>query len=531
MATNNWQTKRKQAAQRRRRIIFNNDGGDAVLHVQDRAGGLEGIESGAKPGTPEWFWAQRCNGLEESQVDSIFYCTAGGSFNSFCHDTRVGEVFDGADGLWVTRSFAKTLIEQGRDCLQLMIDFGRRDDKEVFWSLRMNDIHDNWTPAEHPNFKKEHPELLLFKPNDVGKGRIGLIEPHMYATALDYGRSTVRDRQFDIIADVCRRYDIDGIELDFMRQPVFFRPTMEARPVEQEHLALMTEFLQRIRRMTEEVGRDRNRPLLVACRVPCRESSCNEIGLDIQKWLSDDLLDIVISSIEFEPFTGPVGEMVELGHRYDVPVYGDISRKLSLHFEGMRHLEAWIGSAMNVWNAGADGVYTFNLFEPRSPVLRTIGDPTVMETMDKVYLVDNIAGRYRTWEHVLPPTGRLPLELEPNKSCSVELPIGDDIAAQAEIGKLHDVHLRIYLSNFTHSDEIACKLNGHLLDTEVVHSTEGVSPVVCSTFLLRARPEPASLRKGINLFEVSLKNRCDSAPGWPNLVALQMPIRYKNNVE
>jgi len=495
--------------------------------VPERAGGFEGADSHTKPGTPEWFWAQRSSGLEDSHVDSIFYCT-GAVFNWFSHDTKVGEICTRADGLWIMHNYSKALIEQGRDCLQLMIDFARRHDKEVFWSLRMNDIHDNWTPSEVPQYKKDHPELMLFQPQDIGKKRIGFIEPHMYATAMDYGRSETRDQPFAVTEEVCRRYDIDGIELDFMRQPVFFRPTLEGRPVEKQHLGMMTDLLRRIRRMTEDIGQRRGRPLLVACRIPCRVSSCNEIGLDIQKWLLDDIIDIVVSSIEFEPFTGPVGEMVELGHQYDVPVYGDISRKLGLHFQGLRELEGWIAAALNVWNAGADGVYTFNLFDPYSPVLRTIGDPAQMETMDKVYLVDNIAGRYRTWEHVLPPAGRLPLELPLGKQCSVQLPVADDVAAQAEKGALDNVHLRIYLTDLTLSDEVECKLNGNLLDTEVMLATEGISPVVHGTFLLRARPAPASLKKGNNLFEATLRNRYQAAPPWPSLVALQLPIRYRH---
>ena len=73
--------------------------------------------------------------------------------------------------------------------------------------------------------------------------------------------------------------------------------------------------------MTEGVGRKRGRPLLIACRIPCRVDSCKEIGLNIERWLADSLIDIVIRSIEFEPFTGPVVELVKLSHQHDVPGY------------------------------------------------------------------------------------------------------------------------------------------------------------------------------------------------------------------
>lgn len=530
MVNDPWEAKRKKAAWRRRRIIFNNDGGDKIGHVVDRAGGITGPDSAAKPGTREWFWAQRCTGLEDSQVDSIFYCT-GDSIMELSEDAKAADAAkrgDPLDKFGLTFSvYGKTLIEKGLDSLQLIIDFARRSGKEVFWTQRLNDIHDNWTPSSLPQYKKDHPAWLLFQPEDIGKGRIGLMEPHMNATAVDYGRPEIRDREFAIIEHVCRRYDVDGIELDFMRQPIYFRPTLEGRPVELPHLEMMTEFIRRIRRMTEEVGLRRDRPLLISCRVPCRAGICREIGLDIEKWLNDSLIDIVVASIEFEPFTGPISELVKLGHQHDVPVYADISQNFSLNWEALNFVEGWIGAAMNAWNAGVDGIYTFNLFDINSPVYRIVGEPVMMETRDKVYAVDNIAGRYRTWEHVLPPAGRLPLELPLGKKNSVVLPVGDDVADQAKKGKLDSFHLRIYLKNFTHSDRVECKLNGHVVETELVYSTEGISPVVCGTFFLRSMPAPTCVKKGDNLFEICLKKRCDSAPGWPSLIALQMPIRYK----
>ena len=49
--------------------------------------------------------------------------------------------------------------------------------------------------------------------------------------------------------------------------------------------------------------------------------------------------------------------------------------------------------------------------------------------------------------------------------------------------------------DFAYSDEIECKLNGHVLETEVIYSTEGISPVVRGTFVLRALPAPAAIKK------------------------------------
>ncbi len=208
------------AAWRRRRIIMNNDGDDVFSAPQ---------------ATPESFWAQRCSGLEGSHVDAVFYCTTA-NFALHTHDSRCAEIYDVSDEILFSSSRALDFISQGRDNLQLVVDFCHANEMEAFWSLRMNDTHDNWYPALQSEFKRRHPEFLLFQPADVGRPRQGLVESHMNATAVDYGHQDVRDLQFEIIRDVCERYDVDGIELDFLRQPIFFRPTLDGLPVEPEHV-------------------------------------------------------------------------------------------------------------------------------------------------------------------------------------------------------------------------------------------------------------------------------------------------------
>ncbi len=530
MNTDNWQERRKKAAWRRRRIIFNNDGGDAIGQAVDLVGGMvTGVGGGisdAALGTPEWFWAQRCYGLEESQVDTVFYCTSG-PFNCQYHDSRVAELYTNTDGVWDVINCTQTLIDNGRDCIQLMIDFCRERNIEIFWSIRMNDTHDVWYPCRVPEYKKQHPELLIFQPEDIDKSRLPFMEPHMNVTAVNYACQEIRNRQLAIIADVCERYDIDGFEMDFMRAPVFFRPTIEGKPVKPEHLEMMTEFMSRIRDMAERIGKRRGRPILIAARLPSRARICGEIGIDIQNWLAEDLVDIVIPSLEWEPFTGPAGELTQLGHCHHVPVYAGLSQTFTTHWEGVDPLEGWIGAATNAWNAGVDGIHTFNLFNAHSNVLRTIGEPDGLEKMDKVYAVDNIAGRVRTREHVFPPEGRLPLKLSLGSSCSVSLPVGDDVATQALEGIIQELSVRIYIEDFTCDDEIELILNGQVLNTEIVYTTEGMYYLGCSTFLLRAKPKPSHIKKGDNVFGAFLKKRSKSVPGWPVITGLQLLVRYK----
>jgi hypothetical protein len=366
----------------------------------------------------------------------------------------------------------------------------------------------------------------LFQPKDIGRLRPNSDwpQPYLRATAVDYGRQEIRDQEFATIEDVCRRYDIDGIELDFLRNPIYFRPTLECRPCEPEHLEIMTGFIRKLREMTEQVGQERDRPLLIACRIPSRIDCCRKIGFDIEQWLADDLIDVVMSSLEEDPFTGPAQELTDLGHRYNVPVYACLS-DTQPGLAGLDLSAVWAAIATNAWNAGIDGVYMFNA-DPRSPECRAIGDPARLAKMDKVFAVDNL-GKHRGKEHIYPQEGRLPIDLSLGEVSSIVLPVGDDVAARAGNGEVRRLILSIYVDRMTYSDEIEFKLNDRVLDTEVIYTTDGVSPVVCSNFLLRARPDPSSVRKGDNQFTAFLKKRCESAPGVPAISGLALVVKYK----
>ena len=111
--------------------------------------------------------------------------------------------------------------------------------------------------------------------------------------------------------------------------------------------------------------------------------------------------------------------------------------------------------------------------------------------------------------------------------CSIALPVGDDVAARARSGELRHLSLRIFVDGMTSADELELTLNGRALETHVVYATDGVSPVACGNFLLRADPDPEILRKGANQSTALLKKRCESAPGAPALTGLQLVVKYK----
>ena len=290
MSAEEMKQQRTQAAHRQRRIIWNNDG-------------FDNSRPWAKALTPEGLLEAYTAPLLGStdQVDSIFYCTSQG-FNQFTHNSDVTEPLT----RW-TANMLNALIAQGTDPLEVMVDYCRQQDIEIFWTMRMNDEQ----CEGHGKWQEDHPDCLFGTEEDR--------PPYGNWKQVDYARPEVREQVFNIIQDVCQRYDIDGIELDFFRSMMCFKRLAWGEALGQEEREAMTELLRRVRTMTEEVAQERGRPLLIAVRVSDSPEFSRALGLDWEQWLEEDLIDILVVGGYFE--LRPWEDAVELGHKYDVPVY------------------------------------------------------------------------------------------------------------------------------------------------------------------------------------------------------------------
>ena len=257
------------------------------------------------------------------------------------------------------RFFAK-----GVDPYAVMLSETRRRGREALLSFRMNDAHGN--DFLRTKFWTDHPDCRL------GNG------------ALDFGRDAVREYVFRLIEEAVRRYDCDGIELDFNRFPTFFKDVAPAQRV-----AAMNGLVERGRAMLDEVGRGRGRRLVLGVRVPSNYgrtpptlATCREVGCDLAAWVKSGSVDfVVVSEFMFERYDLPIHPWKDA--LPGVPVYGGIecteggSRALYLTPEKYRR------AARCLWQNGADGIYLFNFFttreyeadafEPPFEVLRDLG--------------------------------------------------------------------------------------------------------------------------------------------------------------
>jgi hypothetical protein len=503
---------RLEAAHRRRRIIFNSDAGDTdpvQLKVAD----------------PQAYLESRKTGLVGSSVDSIFYSTDQG-FSYYAHDSEVSDVAFSANPL------IKELIDQGTDPLQITVEFCRKNDIEIFWSFRTNDPHDSWT-EEGPlsRFKKDHPEFLFGTREKPAPATEGLW------TGVDYARPEVRDHVFAILHDVCSRYDLDGIEWDFFRMLTNFKSLAWRKGVSKEEREAMTGLLRRVRAMTDDIAARRQRPMLIAARVPDSVGYCHALGLDLMTWLKEDLIDIMVVGGYF--WLQPWERSVELGHKHDVPVYPCLSssrvgnsppsighnaqdngktESLSVR----RSDEAFQAHALGIWNAGADGVYLFNYNYKHPPTHRMwtdLGDPQKLATLDKIYHV-SVMGRghdsletYLPWgegERFLHMPTLCPdhaRELIASDPIVTTIRVEDDLAEATRQGLQPEVRLNVQMTDLPPASSLSVKMNGRVLDCAAL-TWESQRPETWQEFIV----DPQIVSKGDNDLQIAVTQESLETP-------------------
>jgi len=502
---------RKKLAHRQRRIIFNNDGDDAVYEC--------------KEATPEALLECRTTPLLGSQVDTIFYCTWCSGFSYFTHRTKVGQVFDCTanpvhpdnKGGGLSKNKTADFIKQGTDPLKIMVAFCRQKNIEIFWSFRMNDTHDAWGSwygdLLFPQVKKDHPDWLTASKTNRPK--------HGGWSAMDFGHPEVRDLAVKFIAEVCANYDVDGIEMDFCRHPMYFKNPAWGKDAGQQELDQMTDMVRRVRQVTEQTALKRGRPMLVAIRVPDSVEYCKAMGLDIERWLAEDLVDILSVSDYFRLNQWEVS--VQLGHKYGVPVYPSLSESRIVDKEAAKvrgSVQCYRARAMDAWAAGADGIYMFNSFNPRSPLWRELGDPKTMDPLDKVYVVGVRGVRVvNSWMEdgekrflkrpVLSP--ERPIALKPGEPAGVELRVGEEVRKKGDLSP--SVTLRLRVKDVPNAASLSVKLN----DKPLILAAK-------SPQWLEAAVAPALVAKGANRFEFTL---APGSGGKPAIEDLQLWVRYK----
>lgn len=362
------------------RFIYNSDADNAFLEVYDRM-------------TPEVLYRYVD---EVAQAGATTYFISPNAGMAMTFPTQVGDMYGehisaelesairpDAQRATIERVILnlRDLRNSGHDPLGLMIDRAKTNGMETFVSFRPNEVHlvDQEDHVLFDRFWRENPQWRIGKYNDplpqvyydILGPRTSPIVAGWLPGGLNFAVPQVRAYRLAQLREICENYDIDGLEIDFQRFPIYFKPGEEAK-----HRDIMTKWMREVRRMVEKVAKKKGREIKLAARIMALPEQNTAIGLDPVAWANSGLLDFVtVSHYLHNNYQLPVAEYRKLLPE-KFPLYASVEVEPSM--DNYRKI------AYPLWQQNVDGICLFNFFtsregrvEPPFGSIKQIGFPMV----------------------------------------------------------------------------------------------------------------------------------------------------------
>ena len=482
--------------------------------------------------------------LKEKMIDPLKNTPAAlwwsiGDYEKYHIETNVGERVSDEGYSKDTNAAAilKNLVTESGGPLTSLVKLCKDAGIEFFPRVRMNS-HYAYKVQYEGGYRNEHPDLLIGKPGEeIPEGTID----YGIRRGKNYTFKENRDYMYAVITELFERWDIDGVELDFCRHPAMFR-----REEAFQNRYLMTDLIKRVRARMNEVGKERNKKILLAVRVGQTLNRSMEIGLDVRKWMKDGIVDIVTAGIGWMPFSLRLPEFVEAAKGTNCQIYGCI--------EGLRpHVDDTLlrGTATKFWNQGASGIHLYNYFTMHPQwwdrMLNELSDPKNLTGLNTCYEIED-SGRYTYTGHgdafqnasvpeQLPATLR---ETLTDRGAIFEIEISDDIETAVKSKTLETCVLEFQMDNYAPTHALSVKVNDKSLNWQSVWTNNAsvewgpMSGKRNVYFNITSPP----LKNGLNIIEVKLiepkpynyilRERKDEEDRAPLIRKIHVHVLYKH---
>jgi len=266
-------------------------------------------------------------------------------------------------GIRGMRHVGRYLLEGG-DMLQTLVDTCKRNQVAPFLSYRLNDGHHVRSLAEALNNGRPTPEMARHYWENYESYRIGKDLVNWDDGVFDWAIPEVRDYKFALIEEACARYDLAGLELDFLRHWVRFSDDTSL----EQRQEITTAFVKRIRAMLDRTAKERGLPYRWLCiRVPARAEVRGEQGIDLAA-LREAGVDM--ANLSYSYFTLQYDSVLQAKKEApDLPVYVEMTHTTltgkAMSGSGTQPYlrttdEQFYTTAHLAYEQGAQGVSLFN---------------------------------------------------------------------------------------------------------------------------------------------------------------------------
>lgn len=326
----------------------------------------------------------------------------------------------------------------GGDLVQDFVDHCRSRGIRPFVSLRLNDYHgaEGWdilralmrgegrgeafpvslgalasqsrTLLERPDLQL-HPDPESYLSASAEDRRRFLVEPNQRielrtARVWNWSHPEVPASRLTFIRELAEGYDLDGLELDFMRWSSFFRLNETSSA---QRLTIMLDFIKQVRAILDASARNGTRRWL-GVRVPSRVSGHDPLGIDLPDWVSAGV-DFITLSCHY--ITEQQTDLVEIKKLVpDTPVYLELTFASGKRLPLRSHPERPGGyrpisnselqtAAHLAYSRGAAGVSLFNfvyyrklgtvLQEPPFEIIDGLKDPKWLAAQPQQYFLSD----------------------------------------------------------------------------------------------------------------------------------------------
>jgi len=356
-------------------------------------------------------------------------------------------------------------IIKGGDPFKVFIKRCRQHSLSPFISVRLNDGH-HLEYVDTPNNTKGMHCICRFYAENPGY-RIGPDKNNWYQRVQNWAIPEVRAYKFALIKEICESYDIDGLELDYMRHVNYFQLD---KTTSEQRAAIMTEFIGRVRDVLDSTAKDGQRRWLCV-RVPCYLEAHDALGIDLQAMVKAGVDMVNASTYYFTEQQTDLAKIVKL--LPGTAVYIEmchttmVGKNIAKGYDAFTFRrttdEQYYTTAHLAYSRGAAGVSAFNFVyyrehgkgergpfsEPPFHIFEHLGDPEWLARQNQHYILAKV------WNNPPVPNRQMPKKVNEGQTVKFEL----DMAPPAGGWKM-DGKLRVQSENLLGKSKWTARFNG-----------------------------------------------------------------------
>lgn len=439
----------------------------------------------------------------------------------YFHQTKIGRVVGQEQEVWNSfinwriMRMVRDALDMGTDQVREVIARGREMDIPVFPSLKLQD------PT--PRYQERCGWLKWRHGMDVTLAEHDDRFPnHATEWCLDYTNVVVRENKKALLREILEEYRAEGVELDFMFFPLYFRKGQTEVGAQ-----VMSKFVGDVRVMVDEIGRAQNRRIPIMARVWHRRDDNLDIGLDVESWITDGAVDLVVGQTPHSLLDTGVTDGAWIA---DAANDAGISAYLrpGFHLQDLRasiaNIEMFRALGQTLRNQGFAGMYLGYLpwpfAEAEHRLLREAAYPEMTARLNKRYY---LPPREDLQTYVRSDTRRIPVRLEEGARERIAIFVADDVEAAVSDEETREAVLTLGFHQFCVEDEVTISFNGADLTikrSDIYEPSRG-------QYWLRWRLDAAAIRKGENELGICIVKKEPTAGFARTLTDVEIHLRYR----